>query len=156
MQEEQRDSQAHASSKSYNDFRKLTTCLRELVKKRQEMQKAGATQEQLLANKRDSLYYQVLIREAFRELHQVIFSNKKTEAKSHRITKEKDSLDAISNYYEGLLYQKNNIEREILNCKNVILQDLEKLDEMREDIEFLGKRVDDAEIEELDRVDLVY
>lgn len=120
------------------------------------MQKAGATQEQLLANKRDSLYYQVLIREAFRELHQVIFSNKKTEAKSHRITKEKDSLDAISNYYEGLLYQKNNIEREILNCKNVILQDLEKLDEMREDIEFLGKRVDDAEIEELDRVDLVY
>ena len=150
MQEEAKEG-SHPQ-RPYAEFRKLTSSLRDIVKKRQDLVKAGATQEELLSNREETLYLQVRIRESFRELHQVIMSDQKTEAKSNKTAKEKSRLETISNYYEGLLYQKNNIEREILNCRNVALPDLEKLEEMKDMIEMLGKRVNPTEIEELDKV----
>lgn len=77
---------------------------------------------------------------------------KDIEARSCQIATEKSKLETVSNYYEGLLYQKNNIEREILNCKNVSLPQLDKLDDLKGLLEDLGKRVDPLEIEALDQV----
>ena len=154
MQEETKDNQNN--SKAFSEFRKLTGALRDVIKKRQDMLKAGASPQEILSSKQDALYYHVRIRESFRELHQVAQRDQKIETKSNSTTKEKAKLETISNYYEGLQYQKNNIEREILNCRNVALPDLEKLDDMKDLLESLGKRVDPVEIEELDRVFLGY
>lgn len=39
----------------------------------------------------------------------------------------KSRLETISNYNEGLVYQKSNIEREIINCHNTALPHLDKV-----------------------------
>lgn len=53
------------------------------------------------------------------------------------------------------MYQKNNIEREIMNCNNVTLPELDKLEELKDDIELLGKR-DQADLDDLDKVEVTF
>ena len=130
-------------------FRTLTEALKEAVTKRKAIILGTKSEDELVLNNQEIMFALLKMKRIRRQLHQRI------SLKSERIANEKGKLESISNYYEGLLYQKNNIEREILNCKrNTQLPNLEKVEEVHEQIEFLGKRENVQEIDDLDKVSM--
>jgi hypothetical protein len=94
---------------------------------KRELKKSGPT---LLLNL-------VELRRNHRVLHRQI------EAKGSEVVQVRDQLETISNFHEGIIYQKNNIEREIFNCrKGTLLPNLDKIgvSPIVEHLEELGKR----------------
>lgn len=71
---ETKDQITQALNKDFAEFRKLTGALKDVIKKKQELLKSGAGPEQIISNRKEALYYQVRIRETFRELHQVRYT----------------------------------------------------------------------------------
>ena len=79
------------------------------------------------------------------------------ETKGSQVMQVRDQLETISNYHEGIIYQKSNIEREIFNCrKGTQLPNLEKLTvpQVVEPLADLGKRktASQTELQTLDSV----
>lgn len=75
--------------------------------------------------------------------HNHRLAHRRMEAKTSQVVSVRDQLETISNFHEGIIYQKNNIEREIFNCrKGTQLPNLEKISvpAVVECLEELGKR----------------
>jgi predicted nucleic acid-binding Zn-ribbon protein len=120
-----------------------------MISKRRKITKDGGGSEQdLVSNNQDILVSMVAVRQIYRHIH------RKIEEKSKGVTEVKSKVETISNKYEGLVCQMNNIKREIFNCKNVQLPNLERLEIIQPSLEDLGKRTDLREIEQLDQVEL--
>jgi hypothetical protein len=125
----------------------MTLSLRAMISQRRRMVKdAAASEQDLVSNNQDVLLSLVTVRQVYRHIH------RKIEDKSRGVFEVKSKLETISNKYEGLVCQMNNIKREIFNCKNVQLPNLDRLEVIQPSLEELGKRTDLREIEELDHV----
>ena len=129
-------------------FRRITSSMREMVNRRKDMVGSSSSEvaDNFLDSNQDIIYSLIRIRSMYRQIHQ------KIEEKSKGVNAIKAKLETISNYYEGLVYQKNNIKREMLNCKNIQLSNLERVEELQPTLESLGKRTDLREIDLLDQV----
>ena len=128
-------------------FKSLSSTLRDLIKGRGDiLSRPKVSAEELCKNSADILYAMIRLRQNHRNIHQRI------DAKTDGVTAMKNRLETVSNYYEGILYQKSNIEREILNCKNTPFNSLDKVEEIQGKISLLGKR---ERIDEIDALDVV-
>ncbi len=136
-----------SEAEGFSRFKNLTLSLRAMISQRRRMVKDAAGSEQdLVSNNQDILLSMMTVRQVYRHIH------RKIEDKSKGVAEVKSKLETISNKYEGLVCQMNNIKREIFNCKNVQLPNLDRLEVIQPSLEELGKRTDLREIEQLDQV----
>lgn len=138
-------SQTH-SIDPFKNFQDLASRLKSLLEERAtQLKTSGAISPSLMESSQNLLLSMVELKKNHRIMH------KKIEAEGEKVKSQKARLETISNYYEGLLYQRSNIEREIINCQSTALDHLNKVQEIQPMIEILGQKRSIQDLEQFDQ-----